>query len=117
MISDAYTVQFLLNGTMAATPTVVWSELANEALGFRAHVGAVEISIMEIHTRPAVRIGLTLCAGVEQFSLYTPLPDRELLHAAANQCAQRQARAHQHPEELRERLYRRLLFGHSAEAA
>ena len=136
MISDAYTVQFLLNGTVAATPTVVWSELANEALGFRTQVGGVEISITEIHTRPAVRISLTLTAGVEHFSIYTPLPDgwlcgrysrpedanlverlKGLLHAAANQCTQRQARAHEHPEELRERLYRQLLFGPSAEVA
>lgn len=134
MISDAYTVQFLLDGTLAATPTVLWSELVNEALGFRAQVGSVEISIMEIHTRPAVRIGLTLSAGVEQFSLYTPLPDgwlgdrysrpeeadlagrlRGLLQAAASQFSQRQARDQEHPEELRERLYRQLLFGPSVE--
>jgi hypothetical protein len=136
MITDAYTVQFLLEGTLAQSPSIVWRELTSEALGFGTRVGDVEISLTEIHARPAIRIGLCLRCGVQEYSLYEPLSvgwfgktyasDAEadlaerlkrLLHAASQQCAQRHARQYEHPEELRERLYQRVLFGQPTESA
>jgi len=38
------------------------------------------------------------------------------LHAAAHQCAQRNARAYEHPEQIREQIYRKLLFEQPAKS-
>ena len=110
-------------------PSIVWRELANEALAFTASVGAVDVTIAAFHTRPAVRTGLTFRSGVEEFALYSPIPvgwfgkkyasqdDADLaerlqglLQAAAHQCAQRNAQAYEHPEKIREQMYQKLLF-------
>ena len=134
MITDAYTVQFLAEGTLAQQPSIIWRELETEAVGFKTQVAGVEISITEIHARPATRIGLCFRSGAEEFSLYEPIPVgwfgktyasqsdadlaaelKKLLRAALQQCTQRVAREHEHPEEIRERLYQKLLFGQPAE--
>jgi hypothetical protein len=135
MITNAYTIQFLVEGTLAVPPSIVWRELANEAAGFAAHVCGVEITLTQIHTRPALRTRLSFRCGVEEFSLYAPVPVgwfgrkyaspddadlaerlRVLLDAVARQCSERQAQAYAHPEEVRERIYKKLLFGQLAEA-
>jgi hypothetical protein len=135
MITDAYTIQFLLESTLALPPSIDWREVANESLSFAATVGVVAITITEIHTRAGVRTELNLRSDGEEFSLYAPIPvgwfgkrfaspgdkdlaDRlkELLSAAAQQCADRREQARAHPDDLRERMYRKLLFGQFAEA-
>ncbi len=136
MITDAYTIQFLLEGTLAKPPSIVWRELANEALGFCSQVGAVEITISQIHARTAIQTGLTFRSGVEKFSLYAPVPvgrfgkkfsspeDADLarridtlLSAVARQCSDRQEDAYAYPEKVRERIYRELLFGQLVEVS
>ncbi len=128
MVSDTYTIRFLLQATEATPARVTWREGVSG--GFVTRVDGVDILVEEIHTRPAVRLGLRLRYRDDELWLYSPLPvgwlgreytsdnDRELadlmsdlLRAASTQCARRMNYDFEHPEEVRERIYQQLLFG------
>jgi hypothetical protein len=133
MVSDTYTVRYLLQATEATPPRVVWHESGGG--GLTARVDGVEILLTEIHTRPAIRLGLRFRCREDELWLYSPLPvgwlgheyatelDRnlaDLLHdlfrAAFAQCARKAAYDFEHPEEVRQRIYQQLLFGQPAAA-
>lgn len=122
MISDAYTIQFLLEGTRANPPSVVWRE--SPGSGLAAKAGRVAVDLAKHTERAGTRVSLNFSHGDDTYSLHEPLnrgwltrsytsPDeehlagllRDLWKAASDQ------RAHAAgPEAIRERLYRQLLF-------
>lgn len=122
MITDAYTVQFLLEGTLANPPRVVWSESART--GLAANAGGVAVDLARHHDRTGARISLRLRHGADSVSVHEPLnlgwlrkryhsEDDErlaglLTHLWSAAVAQRDALPM--PAEARDRLYRRLLF-------
>jgi hypothetical protein len=128
MITDAYTVQFLLEGTLANPPRVVWREAVGTS-GFEARSGGVAVGLSETHERSGTRISMRLRRGDDVFSLHEPAnqgwlrkgytsPDDEelagllgrLWRAASEQNAAEQGCANM--DEARTRLYRQLLFEH-----
>jgi hypothetical protein len=128
MVSDTYTVRFLLQATQSAPPRVRWRESSSG--GLQARVDGVEILLTEIHFRTAPRLGLRFRYRDDEFWLYSPQPvgwfgrefaseaERdlaelltELFRAAAAQCARKMNYDFEHPEEVRERIYQQLLFG------
>jgi hypothetical protein len=70
MITDAYTVQFLLEGTLASPPRVVWRE-SGSALA--AQAGGVAVGLCQNHDRAGSRLSLSLRRGEDTFSLHQPL--------------------------------------------
>lgn len=129
MITDAYTVQYLLEGTLANPPRVVWRESPAEGAGLTARAGGVEVKLSETHSRSATRLSMRFRRGDDTFSLHEPVDtgwfrngyasaDEEALaqlfkrlwRAAIAQSEARSERGAQHPEEIRNRLYQQLLF-------
>jgi hypothetical protein len=129
MITDAYTVQFLLEGTLANPPRVVWRE---SAPGLTAQTGGVSVDLSETCERAGARISVQFRKGEDVFALHEPLnqgwlskryatPDDEHLASLLGrlwQAASIQARRAEAPDEIRARLYRqmngdrRILPGH-----
>ena len=133
MVSDTYTVRFLLQATESMPPRVNWREGSSGGYGTR--VDNVDILLEEIHTRHSVRLGLRFRHQDDEMWLYSPLPVgwlgreygseaerdladlmNDLLRAASAQCARRMTYDFEHPEEVRERIYQQLLFGQPAAA-
>ncbi len=126
MITDAYTVQFLLEGTVASPPRVVWRESAGA--GLAAHAGEVDMDLTQNHDRTGTRIRLSLRQGADTFSLHEPLnrgwlnrryatEDEELLAVLMTKlwrAASAQLGVPAEPEAARDRLYRQLLFESSS---
>jgi hypothetical protein len=128
MISDAYTLQFLLEGTVASPPRIVWQDASREAPGLVAQMGGVAVEMREIYDRSGPRIRVRFRSGDDLLSLdeprnqgwlrkrYASEDDERLAsllsslwHAAAQQTAHGRTIANG-PEEVRARLYRQLLF-------
>ena len=128
MISDAYTLQYLLEGTLARPPRIVWQDASNEAPGLVAQMGGVAVEMREIFERSGPRIRVRFRSGDDLFSLHEPqnqgwlrkryaTEDDERLatlltslwRAAAEQTS-RERSVQNGPEEVRARLYRQLLF-------
>ena len=128
MISDAYTLQFLLEGTLASPPRIVWQDASREAPGLVTQMGGVAVEMREIYERSGARIRVRFRSGDDLFSLHEPQnqgwlrkrygsEDEERLamllsslwRAAAEQTARGRAVSNG-PEEVRARLYRQLLF-------
>jgi hypothetical protein len=130
MVSDTYTVRYLLQATEAMPAQVVWREHTG---GLASHHDGVDLLLTELHTRLGVRVGLRFRYRDDELWLYSPLPvgwlgreyaseaERDLaellntlLHSASIQCARKMNYDYEHPEEVRERIYQQLLFGQPA---
>lgn len=121
VITDAYTVQFLLEGTLANPPRVTWRE---SGASLTTLAGGVSVGLWQNHDRAGTRVSLSLRRGAETFSLHEPLnrgwltkhypsPDDERLAglmADLWRAAHAQSQQAPGPEEVRDRLYRQLLF-------
>ncbi len=129
MISDTYTLQFLLEGTLASPPRIIWQDASREVPGLVAQMGGVAVELREIFERSGSRIRVRFRSGDDLFSLHEPqnqgwLRKRyaseddeqlaELLNnlwrAAAEQTGRGRVTVTNGPEEVRARLYRQLLF-------
>lgn len=122
MITDAYTVQYLLEGTLANPPRVIWNDSARAGLATIA--GDVSVDLTQHQDRSGTRISLRLYQGGDTFSLHEPRnqgwvkkryasEDDERLAGLLNDlwgAAAAQGRRPQATEDIRDRLYRRLLF-------
>ncbi|MEO5922888.1 MAG: hypothetical protein ABIR70_03580 [Bryobacteraceae bacterium] len=129
MISDAYTLQFLLEGTIARPPRIVWQDTSREAPGLVAQMGGVAVEIREIYERSGSRIRVRFRSGGDVFTLHEPqnqgwlrkryasIDDEQLAtllnslwRAAAEQTGRERAAVTNGPDEVRARLYQQLLF-------
>ena len=130
MVSDTYTVRYILQATEATPAQVVWREHAS---GFAASMDGVDLLLTEMHTRLGIRIGLRFRHREDELWVYSPLPAgwlgrdyaseterdlaellQDLLRTASLQCTRRLNYDYEHPEEVRERIYQQLLFGQPA---
>ena len=127
MVSDTYTIRYLLQATESAASSVVWRERGG---GLETEIDGVEILLTEISTRLATRLGLRFRHGGDEFWLYSPVPlgwsrreyasddERDLaellpaLHRAARAQRTRKKSAEE-GRQMRDRVYRQLLFGAS----
>jgi hypothetical protein len=128
MISDAYTLQFLLEGTLASPARIIWQDASREGPGLVAQMGGVAVEMREIYERSGPRIRVRFRSGDDLFSVHEPQnqgwirkryasEDDERLatllsglwRAAAEQTSRGRSVANG-PEEVRARLYRQLLF-------
>jgi hypothetical protein len=129
-ISDAYIVQYLLDGTSQVPAEIHWCEKDAEQIGYVAQVEGVDVILEPFYSRSGSRMGLRFRQGDEEFSIREPAAggwlgrkfstedDREmsrlfrgLVRAVASQCALRRQCSQQNQEAIRERIGRRLLFG------
>ena len=128
-ISDAYIVQYLLDGTSQVPAEIYWREKDAEP-GYVALVEGVDVILEPFYSRAGSRLGLRFRQGTDEFSISEPAgggwlgrkfsteDDREmsrlfrgLISAVISQCALRHQRNEQNQEQIRERIGRRLLFG------
>jgi hypothetical protein len=128
MISDAYTLQFLLEGTLASPPRIVWQDASREGPGLVTQMGGVAVELRETYERSGRRISVRFRYGADVFSLHEPQNQgwirkryasesdeqlakllSELWCAAAEQCSSERP-VEKGPELVRARLYRQLLF-------
>lgn len=134
--SDAYIVQYLLDGTSETPPEIHWREKDAEQSGFVASVENVEVILEPVYSRAGSRLLLRFCHDGEEFNIFEPArrgwlgrklsreeDERDLAKlfndltcAVASQCAGRRLRAAENQEQIRERISSRLLFGESATA-
>ena len=129
-ISDAYIVQYLLDGTSEVPAAIHWREKDTEQVGYTAHVEDVDVILEPVYSRAGSRLLLRFRQGGDEFSIGEPAAGgwlgrkfstedechlarlfRELSAAVASQCVRRRQRAEQNQEAIRERIGRRLLFG------
>jgi hypothetical protein len=129
-ISDAYIVQFLVDGTSDVSSEIHWHEKDAEQAGYVTRIGDVDIILEPVYSRAGSQMVLRFRHDGEEFCINAPnfsgwlgrnfsTEDervltglfRELVADVASQCASRRHRAAQNPEEIRERVGRRLLFG------
>jgi hypothetical protein len=129
-ISDAYIVQYLLDGTSQVPAGIQWCEKDAEQIGYVALVEGVDVILEPFYSRAGSRLGLRFRQGGDEFSITEPAGGgwlgrkfstdderemsrlfRDLIRAVASQCALRRQRAEQNQEQIRERIGRRLLFG------
>ncbi len=134
-ISDAYIVQYLVDGTSQVPAEIQWREKSAEQVGYVALVEDVKVILEPVYSRVGSRLILRFRHDGEEFVIDEPAKGgwlgrkfateeerglsrlfRELAHAVASQCAVRRERAEQNHEEIRERIGRQLLFGPPAEA-
>ena len=133
MISDIYAVRFLLDGTRSNPPRVIWRESEGGESGMLAQVEGVNILLTEIQARPACITALRFRSEEEQVWLFGPRPTgylgrrfasesetelaavlRDLMKAALQQRAKREAYLMDHADETLQKFYQRVLFGKSA---
>jgi hypothetical protein len=126
-ISDNYAVQYLLEGTQSEDPRIVWQE--QESSGYIALVEGVEILLERVHSRTESHLALRFTDRTDQIYVHEPhgmgwfgrqyasedertLAEmlQRLMDAVLQQCKGRRERAICHPGQVKERLYRRLLF-------
>jgi hypothetical protein len=130
-VSETYVVQFLLQNTLGSQPATVWAE---KDFGYRTKVRSVEVALDIVPSRAGERIFLTLSSEGQRTFIAEP-PDlglltpsyeseekrnlafllRELARNVVKSCAQPNQELPE--EEVRETVFRRLLFGEAAEGA
>jgi hypothetical protein len=129
-ISDAYIVEYLLDGTSQVPPEIHWREKDAEQVGYVALVEDVDVILEPFYSRSGSRLGLRFRQGGDEFCISEPAAGgwlgrkfstedqrdfsrlfRKLVAAVTSQCALRRQRAEQNQEQTRERIGRRLLFG------
>ena len=129
-ISDAYIVQFLLDGTSDVSSEIHWHEKDTDQIGYVAQVGDVDVILEPVYSRAGSQLVLRFRHDGEEFRIHAPnfsgwlgrkfsAEDervltglfRELVADVASQCASRRQRAEQNQGKIRDRIGRRLLFG------
>jgi hypothetical protein len=134
-ISDAYIVQYLLDGTSQVPAEIHWREKGAEQSGYVSLVEDVKVILEPVYSRVGSRLVLRFRLNGDEFVIGEPAKGgwlgrkfstegerdlarlfRELIHAVAGQCAMRRQRAEQNQEEIRERISHKLLFGEALEA-
>jgi hypothetical protein len=134
-ISDAYIIQYLLDGTLAVPAEIHWREKDAEHVGHVAQLEGVDVILEPIYSRAGSRLVLRFCHDGEEFAISEPAGGgwlgrkfstederrmvtlfRGLINAVVSQCTIRRQRAEQNQEEIRERISQRVLFGEPQEA-
>ena len=135
-ISDAYIIQYLLDGTSGSAADIHWCEKQTDHAAYAARLASVEVILEPAYSRGGSRLTLRFRHEAEEFSIQEPAGAgwlgrkfssdderhlvslfRSLMHAVVTQCNLRRQRAEQNQEEVRERISRRLLFGESEETS
>ena len=128
-ISDAYAVQYLLEGTQSGNAHILWREHVDDVGGYVTQVGNVEIQLSHFHSRTGEHVTLRFRSQMDEFYLHEPssvgwLGRRKysederslaemlqrLMRMAEQQINSRRELTIQNSERVRERLYRQLLF-------
>ena len=128
-ISDLYAVQCILDGTQSEDPRILWKEQISDGNGYITQIGDVEFHLQQCHSRSGSRLVLNIMDSQDEFCLHEPIAIgwfgrkygsenerclaellQKLMRAVSVQCNNRRERAIYHPEQVKERLYRRLLF-------
>jgi hypothetical protein len=134
-ISDAYIIQYLLDGTSEVPAQIYWREKDAEHFGYVAQLEGVDVILEPIYSRAGSRLVLWFCHDGEEFGITEPADKgwlgrkfstederhlaklfRGLIKAVVSQCTIRRQRAEQNQEEIRERISHRVLFGEPREA-
>ena len=129
-ISNAYIVQYLVDGTRELPETICWREKSSEQMGYAALVEGVDVILEPEYSRAGTRLTLRFRHNEDEFRICEPAAGgwlgrkfstederqvmklfRELVAAITAQCAQRRVRAERHRDQIREQISRRLLFG------
>jgi hypothetical protein len=135
-ISDAYIIQYLLDGTLEVPAQIHWREKDAEQAGYVAQLEGVDVILEPVYSRAGSRTVLRFRHDDEEFSVAEPAGGgwlgrkfstederrlvrlfRGLIAAVVSQCASRRQQAEQNQEEIRERISHRLLFGEQQEAS
>jgi len=106
---------------------MIWRE--QDPAGYVTRLGDVQIELQNVWFRSGSLLSLRFCCADDEFDIREPLAQgwfgrkystedqrnlallmRGLARAAARQCSHRRMRALEHPEQVRERVYRQLLF-------
>jgi hypothetical protein len=135
-ISDAYIVQYLLDGTLAVPAEVHWREEDAEQTGYVALLEHVEVILEPAYSRAGSRLILRFRNDGEEFNICEPAQRgwlgrkfskederdlaklfSDLMSAVASQCARKRLYAAANQQEIRERISRRLLFGEPRETS
>lgn len=129
-ISDAYIVQYLLDGTAEFPAPIRWREKDTNALGFLTRIEDVDVTLEPSYSRTGSHMVLRFQHDGEEFLICEPVRRgwlgrrflthderemnvlfRELVAAVSAQCAERRQRAEHNHQQIRERIGRQLLFG------
>lgn len=129
-ISDAYIIQYLLDGTVAVPAEIHWRETDAKHVGYVAQLEGVDVILEPIYSRAGSRQVLRFCHDNEDFCISEPAGGgwlgrkfatederhlvnlfRGLIQAVVSQCTIRRQRAEQNQDEIRERISHRVLFG------
>ncbi len=132
VISDTYVVGYLLQGTMPGRGHIVWHE--NEAGGYATKVGGVYLELNRTQSSTGSRLYVALSdapdrvyieepQSIGSFSLKYENEDemrlaeliRKLHSTVQKQCISRRMQAWERKDEIKEKIYRRLVFGESCE--
>jgi hypothetical protein len=135
-ISDAYIIQYLLDGTSDVPAEIHWREKDAEHVGYVAQLEGVDVILEPVYSRAGSRLALRFCHDGEEFSISEPAGGgwlgrkfstdderhlvklfRRLIDAVVSQCSIRRQRAEQNQEEIRERISHRVLFGEPQETS
>lgn len=135
-ISDAYIMQYLLDGTSELPPQIHWREKDEEQIGYVARVEDVDVILEPVYSRAGSRMILRFRHEGEEFRIGEPAgkgwlgrkfsseDERDLVRlfrglakAAASQCAMRRQHAEEDQEAIRARISHRLLFAESRETS
>jgi len=129
-ISDAYIVQYLVDGTSETRAAIHWCEKDADQIGYVARVEDVDVFLEPVCSRAGSHLVLRFRHGSDEFGIsetagrgwlgrkFSTEDERELarlfheLHTAvALQCVTWRQRAERNQAQIRERIGRRLLFG------
>jgi hypothetical protein len=135
-ISDAYIIQYLLDGTSELPAQIHWREKDEGQSGYVAQVEDVDVILEPVYSRAGSRLVLRFRHGGEEFTIGEPSGGgwlgrkfssqderdlvrlfRALVTAASSQCAIRRQHAEEDQEAIRARISFRLLFGVPREAS
>jgi hypothetical protein len=133
-ISDAYIVQYLLDGTSEVPAQIHWYEKDAQQFGYVALVEDVAVTLEPVYSRTGSRLVVRFRHDGEEFRVSEPAAGgwlgrkfstederglvrlfRALNAAVVSQCAIRRQRSEENQDETRERIGRRLLFGEPRE--
>jgi len=129
-ISDAYIIQYLVDGTREVPETLCWREKSPEQTGYAVLVEGVEVILESEYSRAGAHLTLRFRHNDDEFRICEPAAGgwlgrkfatedernlvklfHELVAAVTAQCAQRRVRAERNLELIREQISRRMLFG------
>ena len=135
-ISDAYIIQYLLDGTSEIPAEIHWCEKDSEQIGYVAQLAGVDVILEPVYSRAGSRLVVKFRHDGEEFDISEPTGGgwlgrkfssederhlvrlfRGLIKAVVSQCSIRRQRAEQNQEGIRERISHRLLFGEPQETS